>query len=203
MSGIQQFIVACLVIALLAATIAVIVRRGLGGRVSLSLASIFDVQIEIDAADADAAKSAAEAAAKARGGEPTEDVGREIDGLRNVRLARVLWVDDNPDGNLYETVALEELGLFITKATSTEAATAYLGSTLTFSMIISDIARDGDPNAGSELLASVAEEGGNTPVIFYTFGNESRHRELLDAGAVAVVQTPGDLVEAVLAHRPA
>ncbi|MES9538201.1 MULTISPECIES: response regulator [unclassified Actinomadura] len=202
MNGLQQFILGCLLVVVIAGTVAFIIRRGLGGRVSLSLASIFDIEIEIEPADADAARAAARSATEARGDIPAEKVGQEIENLTNVRLARVLWVDDDPDGNLYETIALEELGLFVTKATSTAAGAVYLGSTLHYSLIISDITRQDDPDAGAELLALARDEASGVPVIFYTFGNESKHAELLAAGASAVVQTPDDLIRAVLAHRP-
>ncbi|WP_131740596.1 response regulator [Actinomadura roseirufa] len=211
MSGLQQFALACIALALLAAAVALIVRKGVGGRVSLSLANIFDVEVEIEAPDADAARRATRIAAETRGGRTggtpagaaPGGAGSRIDTVRNVRLARVLWVDDHPDGNLYETVALEELGLLVTKATTTGAALAYLSSGLSFSLVISDVTRHGDPDAGPGLLRSVREGGPDIPVIFYTLDAGSRAAALLEAGASAVVETPGELVDAVLARRPA
>jgi PleD family two-component response regulator len=60
-----------------------------------------------------------------------------------IRLRRILWVDDKPDQNLYETLALEQLGLAITKATASRAAFSYLGAQ-SYRVVITDLGRPGD-----------------------------------------------------------
>jgi hypothetical protein len=79
-------------------------------------------------ADTAQAKEAVRTAEAERGAVPTNaDVPRL--GGSTTTFARVLWVDDQPDNNPYETIALEKPGKFVTEATSTEAALHFLDRT--------------------------------------------------------------------------
>ncbi|MGH3380755.1 MAG: hypothetical protein ACRDP6_39080 [Actinoallomurus sp.] len=199
MTGLEQFVLALVLLGVFATVVILLIRRGTGGKVSLNFGKLFDAKVEIDSNED--AKHAIRKAAEERGTSDVSRADREIDEAHSVRLARVLWVDDYPDNNLYETIALEELGLLVTKATSAEAGLTYLRSSLDYALIISDVARHGNSNAGLELLKSVERLGLETPVIFYT-SNAARHSGLIAQGARSVVDSPADLVAEILLSRP-
>jgi CheY-like chemotaxis protein len=171
------------------------------GKAKLSFGEIFTAEIELGTADIDKAKATVKKAIEQRGAGDVRNAETQIDRARTTRIARVLWVDDNPDYNLLETIALEELGLFVTKATSTEAGEFYLRR-LNFALVITDLSRGADRDAGLELLKKVENVQKDIPVIVYTLHAEDKRAWLTDAGVRAVVDTPSDLIEAVQAHRP-
>lgn len=173
-------------------------QKGRAAKAGISFGELFRAQVEVGATERAGAIEAVRTVAEQRGGNDAREV---IDRTTTARLARVLWVDDNPDYNLYETVALERLGLFVTKATSTEAGEFYLRE-LSISIIITDVTRGEDWEAGKTLLARVRSAYPDLPVIFYTTRAEERRPALVSAGATAVVDTPGDLLAAVAEHRP-
>src|SRR4051812_69284 len=93
-------------------------QRGSGkAEASFSFGELFSATVKLEPQNAKSAEDAVQRAAEERG-----DEVRPLSGnlpIATARLARVLWVDDKPDNNVYETVALEQLGKFVTKATST------------------------------------------------------------------------------------
>ena len=200
MTGTQLLIVALVLIA----AIFVLLFRALSlrapGKAKLSFGDLFNVEIDLGVADKNRAKDAIGSAIKERGGN-IRNAQEQIDQTRSTRVARVLWVDDNPDYNLHETIALEGLGLFVTKATTTEAAEIYLRS-LKFALVITDLGRGNNPNAGLDLLKKVGHIQKDIPVIVYTLGADEKRTGLTEAGARAVVDTPSELIVAVLANRP-
>ncbi|MGH8909058.1 MAG: response regulator [Egibacteraceae bacterium] len=159
-------------------------------------------EFEFDAAAREAAKESIRQAAEQRGENDVSNAERKIDETATVRLARLLWVDDNPDNNLYETVALEQLGLLVTKAASTDAGLFYL-SRLPYSLAITDLGRDEGPEAGLDFIRQAMTAYPHLPVIVYTMNAEATQAKLIGEGASAVVDQPGDLVSAVLAARNA
>ena len=78
--------------------------------------------------------------------------------IRKLSEASVLWVDDNPSNNYYERSALETLGLSFTISTSTEDALEKI-RLRKYDVIISDMGRSGDAQAGYTLLEKVSEAG--------------------------------------------
>lgn len=174
--------------------------RGGGGEASFAFGEVFKASIRLEPQNTRAAQNAVHRAAEERG-EATDSPLRSA-ATTTIRLARILWVDDRPDGNLYETIALERFGRFVTKATSTEAALRYLAE-LDFALIITDVARGGDAQAGEDLIRKVRGDGRSVPIVVYTTGAVAQRRHLLDAGADAVVDVPDDLVDEVNARIPA
>ncbi|HZU16810.1 MAG TPA: response regulator [Candidatus Dormibacteraeota bacterium] len=144
---------------------------------------------------------AIEAAAARRGRGAVARDRQAIEDMSALSLARLLRVDDHPDHNCYETVALERIGILVTVATSTEAARFYLQQ-LPFDLLITDLGRGAEPKAGRDLLRRVRATRPELPVIVYTWKAEPVRAGLLAEGAAAVVDLPGDLVVAVQAHRP-
>jgi len=73
---------------------------------------------------------------------------------RYLQGKRVLWVDDRPEGNRYEMLALKEFGVDVTTARSTSEALDLL-SRATFDLVISDMKRGVDDDAGYDLLGQL------------------------------------------------
>ena len=82
----------------------------------------------------------------------------------------ILWVDDNPDNNIWERRALESYGIRFLHARDTPQAQKLLLERGPLAAIISDMARDGDPKAGYTLLDRVRKAEIHTPYFIYTSG---------------------------------
>ncbi|MFF3331623.1 response regulator [Streptomyces sp. NPDC002888] len=195
MTGLQTLI---LVAALLVLVCSLLLFRG--GKAKISMAQLFDLEIEVGEANKNGAKKAAVQAAEQRGDQEVQPVIEEIGQTKKARLARVLWVDDNPDNNVYETLALEQLGLLVTKATSTDSGMFYFND-LDFSLVVTDAQRGPDADAAMNLLKELREVKPEIPVIVYTMGAADKREQLVNAGARAVVETPSELIKAVLNER--
>jgi DNA-binding NtrC family response regulator len=86
--------------------------------------------------------------------------------------ARVLWVDDNPENNVYERNALETLGVQFSLARSTEEARRLLASD-PFQLVITDFARADDARGGYTLLEDVRKLSAAPPLIIYSGSSTS------------------------------
>jgi CheY-like chemotaxis protein len=112
--------------------------------------------------------------------------------------ATALWVDDRPESNMYERQALEQLGIQFTISTSTEDALKklQLGN---YSIIISDMGRPHDKQAGYTLLEEIRKRGVTTPFIIYAgsrspeYTDETRRR-----GGLGTTNMPIELFEMVV-----
>jgi CheY-like chemotaxis protein len=169
--------------------------RGTPGEATFTLAELFSATVKIGSQDTAKVNEAVSEAAKQRGGPP--DAEPAVSSPRATHLARVLWVDDNPDNNLYETVALERLGRVVTKATSTDAGMAYLSQQLGFALVITDLGRRDDPKAGITLIRRMQQSGIALPVVVYTMNANQHRAEVIAAGGKAVADTPGQLLRYV------
>lgn len=75
-----------------------------------------------------------------------------------LRGSRILWIDDYPTANAAIHRFLNEYGVVIDKATTTdEAIMALRWSSPAFEVVISDMARQGNGVAGLELLEKIRE----------------------------------------------
>ncbi|TCC25222.1 response regulator [Kribbella speibonae] len=174
-----------------------VVKRGGRGEATISVAQLFTANIKLETAldDRTKATKAIRSAAQERG-EVIEQVAVPED---STRFARILWVDDQPDNNLLETVALESLGRFVTHTTSTRAGLRYLAE-LNYSLAVTDIGRHGDPKAGIEFLHRVRRKYPQLPLIVYTLNAHIVAEEAIAAGADAVVDQPDELLRYVEAY---
>lgn len=166
-------------------------------------------QIEV-AASLGAAEAAASIADEAKNGKkPSSGDSQGIANLvgqivtpqtsRQLHDAKVLWVDDIPDNNIYQKEALGALGIRFTESRSTDDAVEKLKET-SFDAIISDMGRPPDKQAGYTLLDKIKQMNITTPVIIYARGgNRPENRaEARRRGAFASVSSPQMLFETVI-----
>jgi hypothetical protein len=121
---------------------------------------------------------------------------------------RVLWVDDNPEGNVWVREAMDALGISITTARSTSEAQLFLEQGR-LDLVISDMTRrdeetNGKKKAGVQLRDAMHRYGVTAPLIFYvldldldqptperTFAITNRPDELLDYVLDALIARGG------------
>lgn len=108
--------------------------------------------------------------------------------------ASVLWVDDHPQNNAYESRVLAALGVRVEFATSTDEALAKVRRTA-YDVILSDMARS-RPDSGLTLLKRLRDAGCRTDVIFYV-GQIDEARGV-PPGAFAITNQPEPLLHYVL-----
>jgi CheY-like chemotaxis protein len=112
----------------------------------------------------------------------------------------ILWVDDNPDNNVWERRALESYGARFVLARDTAEADRQLRENGPFAAIISDMGRVGDRRAGYTLLAKVRDAGNQVPYFIYTAGLAAKLSPLAKhRGAQGLTADPDDLVGMVVA----
>lgn len=166
-------------------------------------------------AEASAALAAAAAAAAATrpadNGEPTANAAAEAREaativaetvtprvLRRAERTTILWVDDRPNNNIYERQSLEALGVKFVLATSTDAALKAL-SAQHVDVVISDMGRPGDPQAGYTLLEKLRANGNKTPFVIYAGSNSPEYKaEARKRGALGSTNRASELFEYVL-----
>ena len=106
---------------------------------------------------------------------------------------RVLWVDDDPDTSMSETIALQKLGTTVTKTNHADAALAYLSAD-TYTALVFGIVPDSDLDA---IEAFVSRARTSQPGIV-TLGYAAPG-VVTDAGDFTLVRDPSELVAAVIA----
>lgn len=136
--------------------------------------------------------------------EKTKEAAERINQLitsdtpRQLSKATVLWVDDRPTNNNYEQQALHAFGIRITNSLSTEDALKRLSQTK-YDVIISDMGRPPDKQAGYTLLRKIKERQIDIPFIIYAGSRAPEHiAEALGKGAVGTTNIPTELFEMVI-----
>jgi CheY-like chemotaxis protein len=112
----------------------------------------------------------------------------------DARGAQVLLVNDEPETMRPVVEFLVSLDIRVTVATSTELALEKLHEAA-FDVVISDMRRDDDDQAGLQLLRSMLAAGIDTPVVF-TVGRVDPERGVPD-GAVGITARFDELVTLV------
>lgn len=195
----EMTLVALLIVLVFAAVFFAIARGG-AAKTKLSVADLINVEFEFDPAQktkvADAVSKAAEARGES-GREAARQIRTDVESLSRLRLRRLLWVDDHPDNNVYECVALMEAGYLIATATSNDAARLYLDEAA-FDLVITDLGRGRSRDDGAALVHEINVKRPNLPVVVYTADAAKVRGELKAAGASAVEDKPAALIGAVL-----
>jgi CheY-like chemotaxis protein len=201
MSGTQTFVVVLVLGIGVLALMVLALRSRTPATAQLGIGDVFSFTLSLSPADKDKAANAVGDAAAARGQSEADAAGRlrtRVADLDHVPLRRALWVDDKPDNNVYENLALARLGVFVTSATSNNAARRYLAE-MSFDLVITDLGRGPTTDNGNVLIKELHADQPALPVIVYTVDAAGRRRELLAAGATAVEDEPDALIAAVLA----
>lgn len=79
---------------------------------------------------------------------------------------RILWVDDFPDNNRYPVQVFRELQMKVDQATSTDEALTLLDRA-TYDLVISDVSRGPDGQAGVKMLQRFRDRGVDLPVLIH------------------------------------
>jgi CheY-like chemotaxis protein len=131
---------------------------------------------------------------------PSEVAETIVGAVPNTRAQRrlqgrlVLWVDDRPDNNYYERQALEALGVRFVLSTSTDDALRQIRDQR-FDLIISDMGRPPDSQAGYTLLDNLRRQGNSTPFIIYAGSRSPEHQaEARRRGAQGCTNSPNELI---------
>lgn len=86
---------------------------------------------------------------------------------------RILWVDDYPSGNRYLIDLFKEVGMTVNLALSTDDALKLLDHR-SYDLVLSDISRDDDDQAGIRMLDRFRERDIQLPVVIYTLWFDPR-----------------------------
>lgn len=117
--------------------------------------------------------------------------------LRRLRGARVLWVDDRPGNNRFERQALEAFGIQVELSESTDDAMDKV-RWRPYELIISDMGRPPDGQAGYTLLERLRGDGHRIPFVIYAGSRAPEHvREAERRGALGCTNRPQELVRMV------
>lgn len=97
-------------------------------------------------------------------------------------LARILWVDDNPQNNEFITKQLVQMGIEVIQSESTQSAMQKLETT-SFASIISDMGRNEGDTEGYKLLDKVRALGLKTPYYIFAGSDKTEHNlQTIEAG---------------------
>ncbi|OUO62676.1 hypothetical protein B5F78_03225 [Bacteroides sp. An279] len=128
-------------------------------------------------------------------------INESHNGTRNNRKQlhkEILWVDDNPENNLYEKYAFEISGIHITFAKSTEEALLRI-KTHSYSAIISDMQRNEKEKEGIALLKKIREANIWIPFFIYTGKcTHEKEKETKENGGQGCTDNPEELYKMVL-----
>jgi len=118
-------------------------------------------------------------------------------------IGRVLWVDDNPQNNMFEERFFEERRIAVHTVRSSADARTLL-SMYDYDVVISDMGRGEDRLAGIRLVEQMRADGDDTPYVIYTLRPDGEEQQLAqqrlvsEAGAQAVAVTPQEIRALIL-----
>jgi DNA-binding winged helix-turn-helix (wHTH) protein/CheY-like chemotaxis protein len=115
------------------------------------------------------------------------------------RQVIALWVDDKPENNERERAAMVALTISFLLARSTDEAVETL-KRRPVDLIISDMARPGDPLAAYTLLERLRNQGNTTPLVIYTGScSEAQREDAVRRGALGCATRTSELMQLTLA----
>ena len=130
---------------------------------------------------------------------PIKQIQQSAKNASSLSLAhsRILWVDDNPENNVSERNALEQLGLQFTLALTTTEALAKMSERP--DLVISDFKRTEDPSAGYTLLKALRERGEKVAFVIYSSSSSPElQAEAKNRGAYGETNDPRVLFDMVV-----
>jgi CheY-like chemotaxis protein len=143
-------------------------------------------------------------AAQSRNENAEGSIGVELSSQARI-TRRVLWVDDQPENNVFEIAKLKKEGIEVVEARSTtEAMRLIISGREPFGLVITDIGRreDGEYRAkGGLLLIQNIRRAGlqNLPVVVYASTRylDPNRDEVREAGANGATASPLELFELI------
>jgi CheY-like chemotaxis protein len=116
-------------------------------------------------------------------------IGRAVRAKRYCAGKRILWVDDNPGNNrAFGQFVIKLLNVRIDYALSTMEAMDTLRHHGDHSMVITDMARGADFNAGIDLIKAMKDENLSVPTVIY--GSKDSATEGVPPGAFGLTNRP-------------
>lgn len=109
--------------------------------------------------------------------------------------ARILWVDDDPAGNHWEIASFRALGCEVMAVDTSAAALSALRSDH-WDLLVSDMKRGDDPEAGLSLRDDIHEQGLDLYIVFYV-GRLDRTKPV-PVGTKGITANPDELLHLVL-----
>lgn len=111
---------------------------------------------------------------------------------------RILWVDDKPKNNSYLVATLEERGVRVDTALSTDEGLAQFKK-LTYDIVVSDMGRPESDKAGIDLARKIKVVSPATPVYIFCGAWAAHHlrAEALAAGANEITSSGSTLLSAL------
>lgn len=108
---------------------------------------------------------------------------------------RLLWVDDNPKNNSYLVASLEERGVRVDIALSTDEALAKFKTTQ-YDIVVSDMGRPEGNKAGLDLTTKLKEFRPNVPVFIFCGASAARNLrdEALKVGVTEITSSATTLL---------
>lgn len=153
--------------------------------------------LPFEATFADQLKDLAQHGATASGSDRRDVIGRALRAKSYCAGKRILWVDDNPGNNRALGQFLTELiDVQIDYALSTAEAMEILRRRGDYSMVITDMARGVDRNAGIDLIREMHKENLSIPTVIY--GSKDSSTEGVPPGAFGLTNRPDLLLHYIV-----
>lgn len=112
-----------------------------------------------------------------------------------LRHAQILWVDDNPENNIYEREVLRTLGSNTDIVTSTQQGMVALQSKV-YDLVISDMSRGSTPDEGLVLLQEMRKRRFPQRMVFYV-GNVDPEKGK-PAESFGITDRPDELLHLIM-----
>jgi CheY-like chemotaxis protein len=122
-------------------------------------------------------------------------LGRLDHAATHLRGGRILWVDDHPSNNRYLIQLLEQFGMIVDEAKSTDEAISLLKRN-TYDILLSDVARGSDNQAGLRMPKELRDRGIHIPVVFHAGHFDPSH--LADEMVFASTPRVNDVIHYVV-----
>lgn len=130
------------------------------------------------------------------------DARAPLDEISRLTIRNILWVDDRPNSNTNESYMLEGLGVKIAHFRDTDSALEQL-ERRRYDLVITDMTREGDDDAGFKLIDEMRLRGQKQPVVIYAAYSGYDRPERSRERGVEFTTRPDRLLQAVLkAGRP-
>lgn len=128
----------------------------------------------------------------------TERVEAAARSVPRLKRKTILWVDDNPGGNRYESQAFEALGITVETAISTNDAVNRLQAR-PYDLAITDLTRPGEKDAGLTFIGRARAIAPTLPIVVYSSSRGAvQYPRAYELGAAGATWRPNELFDRVI-----